>query len=228
MLTDMDFDLFAKQWDTTPLTAGNDPLALTVGSWRRAVATDYQVRWDSLADASRVPTAEDLELAQRIRAHYRGQLTLRALRTGRPLTSYQQALYEMLETQCYQNQHLGMLYRLPYFYAEDTAHEQLRMTCARVPDQREHKLCREIRVLTPLREILRSRRQKETMEYWFVDAQGHGAAWMVGLGNPLRSLVHALFQRPDVAVSAYFPVRIGTIRPGDAWAHFCIEQPELA
>lgn len=225
----MDFDLFAKQWDTTPLTAGNDPLALTVGSWRRAVATDYQVRWDSLADASRVPTAEDLELAQQIRAHYRGQLTLRALRTGRPLTSYQQALYEMLETQCYQNQHLGILYRLPYFYAEDIAHEKLPLTCSQVwPGQQERKLRRDTKSLTPLCEILRSRRQKETMEYWFVDAQGHGVAWMVGLGNPLRSLVHALFQQSSIAVSAYFPVRTGTIRSDDAWAHFCIEQPELA
>jgi len=200
-------------------------------AWRRAVETNYRVRWSGLAAAGDTPADHDRTLAQQIRAYYRGKLVLRALRHKQPLTKFQQALYDMLEHDQYQNQHIGMLYRLPYFYAEDTAHENLRAQCPSVDvlSKRLHRQLeqRDVYELTPLQQVLRSRRQGETMEYWFRNARGEAVVWFVSFRNPLRSMVDALWRRGPVEISACLSVRTGTAQPGDDWAHYCIDEPEL-
>ena len=228
----IDWDLFCDNWDQTPVCYKDDPLSRSVAAWRRAVDTNYRVRWISLESAE--PTDSDRALAHQIRQYYISKIAVCALRAERPLTSFQQNLYHMLETQQYQQGHIGMIYKLPYFYAEDQAHQELResltmVSALPITHNRESRqfIVKPLGVLTPQRKVLRSRRRQEIMEYWWADADRSPVLWPVGMTNPLRSLVEGLFVRGKVEINS--GCRISSMGRGhDQWRFLTVVDPELA
>lgn len=219
MIQTTDWDLLCNRWDETPMTLNQDPLAAAVAAWRRAVDTNYRVRWPSLE--SQEPLDQDHDLARQIRRYYLGKISMSALRAMRPLTDFQQALYHMLDTQRYQQGHLGMLYRLPYFYAEDQAHQELQISM----QSADYQLGQRDTVLSAQRRVLRSRRRREVMEYWWSDSDHRAIQWPVRLDNPLRSMVDALFEQGQVHLR--FHGRVMSLEH-TGWRYLQIESPELA
>jgi hypothetical protein len=197
-----------------------------VAAWRQAVRTNYRVRWTALE--SQTPVHEDRELAACIRQYYISKITLAALRGSRPLTDFQQDLYHLLETQHYQQRHIGMLCRLPYFYAEDQAHLEIRDSLRTVmaPHNDVSVVIGLTGTLTAQRRVLRSRRRQETMEYWWADHDCRPVLWSVGLVNPLRSLVEGFFQQGQVDLRATCCIE-STGQGQEAWHYLSLTEPEL-
>lgn len=221
MTKNFDWDALCGNWDRAPMEVTGDPLHQSIASWRHAVSTDYRVRWQPLSTVQ--VTDDDAELANAMRTYYLAKITMQGLR--RPLTNFQQSLYTMLESRQYENGHAGMLYRLPYFYAEDLAREELHMT-VRVTDNNKAPLPQG--PLRPLQTILRSRRRRDVMEYWFADSRHQPVVWEVDLANPLRSLVQNLWSRECLDLRAKFELidRASNSLHG-RWRYFMISSPEL-
>jgi hypothetical protein len=193
-----------------PVVFKEDPIALSCASYRRAVETEMAVRFQELDHCVTQP--EDYKMTDNLRQYYRNKIAVKSLTNTRPLTKFYHDLYELLlgETEL-QQRHIGMLHRLPYFYAEDMARVELRKKIADSgvkPDWIHNSLAqfggRETHMLTPVMTIFRSRKGRESYEYWFQNETGQPVLWSVLHGNPLRSVIQSVFERNSITVSAFF------------------------
>jgi hypothetical protein len=202
-----------------PAVFKEDPIALSCASYRRAMETEMAVRFQDLNQCITQP--EDHDMAERVRQYYRNKIAVKTLTSPLPLTPFYHDLYEMLLGDVeLQQRHIGMIYRLPYFYAEDQAREQLKQLIkdkSLTPDWIGNAIRqfagKETHALTPMIKIFRSRRGSEAQEYWFQNHVGQPVMWSVLNGNPLRSVVDSLFVQSQITVSAYFYV--GQVRGQD-------------
>jgi hypothetical protein len=99
---------------------------------------------------------------------------------------------------------LGMLYRLPYFYQEDLAldsifegADQIDMDGPLLYGVTTHT------ILTPIREVLKSRRGGDYIQFWFSDTSGHRCVYDVKSDNKLLSIFRSLFRQPELRVTCY-------------------------
>lgn len=158
-------------------------------------------RWIDLRDLQ--ASAHDHEMARVTRLYYRDSLTLAMLR-GQQLTAFRKALYEVVSGEVVMRQdHLGILYRLPYFYVEDQARLHLAQKnssnlCVTDSVLAEHM--NNLRTVHPVTKILRSRKIAEVMEFWWKDQLGDLVLWQVRTNNPLLFMVQALHQRAEVSL----------------------------
>ena len=179
-----------REKDRRPMTEKADPLAL---SWAA-----YQV-WTKFPQRRFVPLADieahdhDREMADATRRYYRDKLTMLALKSNTEPSDFQRELYDICTGGIIRECHRGMIYRLPYFYVEDTRRAELREHTLAQPgvDQSLARFAeKSTRELLPHSRIFQSRRSRETMEYWFHDTTTDEAVcWAVAYDNPLRSLV---------------------------------------
>ena len=110
--------------DTRPLMFQDDPIALSCASYRKSIETDMAVRFTELSSVT--ATDEDHDQAESIRKYYADRVVFRTLTNDKPLTAFYRDLYELVTRSVeMQRRHEGMIYRLPYFYAEDLAREEL-------------------------------------------------------------------------------------------------------
>ena len=196
--------------DTRPLEFLDDPIALSCAAYRKAVDTDMAVRFSELKLIK--ATDQDRELAEMIRKYYADRIMLRTLTNPAPVTKFYQDLYELVvQLSEVQHRHLGMIYRLPYFYVEDLAREELEkhfsnttvLNCQLTVDKETH-------VLVPVSKIFRSRKSSEVQEYWFRNELGQAVLWAVNHNNALRSIIESLWTRPGITVEALF--NVGQVR----------------
>lgn len=187
---------FDRKEDRRPLTEKADPLALSWAAYH--VWTKFpNRRWVSWNDIE--ANDHDREMATETRRYYRNRLTMRALkRTGEP-SQFSRDLYDICNGGIMREFHRGMLYRLPYFYVEDTGRASLIEHTLHQPslDDCPPAFLREPRTRELLRHsrIFRSRRSRETMEYWFHDEHtGDAVLWSVAYENPLRSMVEHVWR----------------------------------
>ena len=148
------------------------------------------------------------------------------------MTKFYHDLYELLlgETDL-QQRHMGMIHRLPYFYAEDMARVELRKKIADSgvePDWIHNSLAqfggKETHMLTPAMTIFRSRKGRESHEYWFQNESGQPVLWSVLHGNPLRSVIQSVFERNSITIQAFF--YIGQVL-GQDFHHYYVSDVEL-
>ena len=193
-----------------PVVFKEDPVVLSCASYRRAVETEMAVRFQELDHC--VTQLEDYKMADNLRQYYRNKIAVKSLTSTRPLTKFYHDLYELLlgETEL-QQRHIGMLHRLPYFYAEDMAREELYKKIAGSgvePDWLHNSLTQfsghETHTLTPVMTIFRSRKGRESHEYWFQNETGQPVLWSVLHGNPLRSVIQSVFERNSITIQAFF------------------------
>lgn len=198
-------------WKMRPLPF-TEALARSVRAHRDWVKSNHMSeRWPSLGML--VIDNFDRDQAEDIRRYYLDRLMFKKLQTGQA-TEFAQQLYPLLLSESRPlQQHLGMLYRLPYFYAEDRAHDAL---AQRYADHQPEELDEftaltqafaakeQAQRLRPVQQILRSRRSKEAIEFWFETEEGEPAMMSVATNNSLMTLMQGLFERPALMVHGYF------------------------
>jgi hypothetical protein len=204
-----EFEIQERARDRRPLTERADPLAL---SWAA-----YRV-WQKFPDRRWAPWSDleihehDHDMSRITRQYYRDRLAMRALKSPNEPTEFARDLYDICTGGVMRVCHTGLLYRLPYFYVEDTETDSLMdryPDCPGISDiVPAFLLARETRSLKPDCMIFRSRRSGEIMRYWFRDlGTGHPVSWNVKYDNPLRSVVDHLHRsRSSIVVSAQWRV----------------------
>ena len=215
---------------TKPAIFKEDPIALSCASYRRAMETEMAVRFLDLNQC--IAHLQDYEMADEVRQYYRNKIALKTLTSPQPLTQFYHDLYELLLGDVeLQQRHIGMIHRLPYFYVEDQAREQLQqlikdksLTSDWIGNAMLKFGCKEKHTLQPLMKIFRSRKGSEAQEYWFQNPAGQPVMWSVLNGNPLRSVVDSLFVRSQITVSAYFYT--GQVR-GQDFCHYYMSDVEI-
>ena len=184
-----------------------DPIALGCAAYR--VWTVNQVtRWMDFEHVTVVDA--DRELADRIRTYYQertNHILIDILKNGPTAVSeFRKKLSLIVHNQMheYTAQDRGILYKLPYFYHEDTALERLFAMNAPAEYYRslaDSKPQPQQFCLTLLDSVLVSRKHGETTQYWFRDdATPALYQWTVKNDNPLHSLVQSIVQRPKIDV----------------------------
>jgi hypothetical protein len=200
-----DFD-FVKWLDDKPkkppepIIYKHDPVALAMSSYRIWQTTG--MRWVGFEDL--VPLEEDIGRAAELRAYYAGQMTFAALKGAGLKTTFRQKLYAIV-TNChdYTKEDVGLLHRLPYFYEEDLALDQLATDFKSV----EVSVSKELRGVFSLhKKMLRSRRSGEYYYYWL---KQEGSPYLFKLvvksDDVLRSLVESVLDQPrDFTATAYY------------------------
>jgi hypothetical protein len=192
-----------KKRDTRPLNLPQDPLALSWASYW-ITKKNPQRRWTPLEELT--ASTHDIEMAEVTRKYYRDKIMMKNLR-GTPMTQFQQDLYDICNNGVVTHGHLGMLYRLPYFYEEDTTKQLLYANHQPVQGKTGGMAERRTKTLTPLSTIVRSRARNETIQFWFQDEGNALVLWSVLHNNPLRPLVESLVEKGTITVSAFFHLK---------------------
>jgi hypothetical protein len=182
--------------DNRPLGIEGDVLAKSCKVHRHytseTLASYSVMRWHDLSEVQ--PDAVDLDQADQIRYYYYNQLLMMGL-ANKPLTMFKQRLMGVVDrSRDLVHQDIGILYRLPYFYVEDTARDRLRETYPSSAAGRTHIPSCEDRPLRAVERILVSRRHNERDEFWFADQNNELVMWWVQKTNPLLSMVESIFK----------------------------------
>jgi hypothetical protein len=186
-----------------------DPIALGCAAYR--IWTENRTtRWMDFEHLT--VEAEDRELADRIRKYYQertNHILIDILKNGPTAVSeFRKKLSLIVHGQMteYTAQDRGILYKLPYFYLEDTALERLFSTNAPAEYygnsmDRYTQPC-QFR-LNLIETILVSRKHGETTQYWFRDDSTPALyQWTIKNDNPLHSLVQSIVRRDWIDVRA--------------------------
>jgi hypothetical protein len=163
-------DLEFAGTQSDPIIWQHDPLHLSCESYLLSLPSTHTTVVHRYMNLSRLrPSGLAMDLAERIRSYYLGTLSFQTLK-GTPLSSFRKKLYAFLmgEYQLKQDE-LGLLYKLPYFYADD---QQL-IEIAEQTESVDHVLMRDLswnEVLTPLKRVIRVPRSGERgdwVTYWW-------------------------------------------------------------
>ena len=183
-----------------PLVLKDDPVALSMASYR--VWTETGARWCNLEDVT--VTSNDRVSAEMLRKYYAGQMTFDALKGGGLKTPFRRKLYA-IATKCheYTKEDLGLLYRLPYFYDEDRALDQLITDFKSVEPSAKKELQG---VFSLHKRMLRSRRSGDYYHYWLKhEGSLHLFNMVVKSDDVLRSLIESLLAQPrEYTATAYY------------------------
>jgi hypothetical protein len=176
----------------------DDPVVLACASYRYYEKNSAD-RWRNFELVEVIE--EDRIKAEEIRRYYSQRLTFDAL--TRPVVSeFRTKLGAFLAgNHKITIDEQGLLYKLPYFYAEDTALDWITEQTVSAMPVRDPAL-RSI-TLTPLKKILKARRGQEMYQYWFKSAEGYGCVLPVLANNPLKSIIESLMYRDQLEISAY-------------------------
>jgi hypothetical protein len=194
-----------------PEIFSDDPLALSWANYRIR-----QTKESSLPDMKSCEvTDHDREQAQATRKYFQDRILMRMLK-NKPLTPFQAELYQMLLGEI-KHKHLGMLYRLPFFYQEDQQRRAV-MTRFQQPSQEQLIPLKNTQMtLTALSMIVVHRKNNNRIQYWFKNQDGHGVCWSVSSPNPLQPLVRALYDRADQGGSLSIVSSIRWIEKFGCW-----------
>jgi hypothetical protein len=169
----------------------DDPVALAWAAYR-VYLTNPALRWADFADVE--VTEQDRVQAQEIRSYYTGRILMDTMRSKKSMSEFRKKLYGLLigETGL-KKKDIGLLYRLPYFYVEDTALDQViaqteapKSALAQASVTGTFKLIKRIQV---------SRRSMEFVQFWL---QHHKktAPFMIAVkaDNPMLPLLESILQ----------------------------------
>ena len=191
----------------------DDPITLACASYRTWTEHPDQ-RWTEFDKV--VVWEGDRDTASELRAYYRDRTAhvlfdvLKHTNNQRPVSEFRRKLSLLVNNQLVITQaEIGLLHRLPYFYAEDLALDEIaRVTesVARSPGVYE--------VETPtgtfqlLKRVLRSRRSGEHYQYWFTSNLSPAAYLLsVKSDNPLRTLIESMLTLPSLQLKAQMFVK---------------------
>ena len=184
----------------------DDPVALSIQSyliWKSNPAR----RWVAFSEVGRV-TPEARQMAQELRTYFIHRNTMKVLR-GQTPTEFQYKMNGLLhDIRPLQHDELGLLYRLPYFWQEDLVLDQVFEGATDIdvkPAGPHLPVWRHVTVhakLTPIREVLKSRKSGDFVQFWFASMDGERYMYAVRADNSLISVFRSLFKRESMQVKA--------------------------
>lgn len=171
-----------------------DPVALACGSYRLFLET--KIRWTDIMNDVTVTDA-DHEQAALVRKYYSDRILMSAVAARGEMSDFRRKLYGLLIGQSgIKKRDIGLLYRLPYFYAEDTAMDQVMEQTETVPTNspRTRDVIGHFQVI---KRIPVSRRSGETVQLWLQKGTDT-VPYMIAskLDNPFLSLVESILEQP--------------------------------
>lgn len=198
-LTELDQPSTNVQKTPIKLNLGDDPIALAWASYLVYCATNGGQRWYDLGKVK--ADAECIAKAEEIRKYYRDRIMLQTLSNLWPQSEYRKRLYEILNgaTDIYESD-LGLLYRLPYFYVEDTALDRvIEQTNPHIDSAKSSSLLGEESVAeyTLLERVLQSRKRQEVVQFW-LKSSADSSLYMIAClsNNPMLHLLESVLKRP--------------------------------
>ena len=178
----------------------DDPLALSCASYR-IYKNEPARRFTNIEIVK--ATQEDRDQAQAIRDYYNQRYTMRALK-GQQLTEYQQKTAQFLSGLHHlTNDELGLLYKLPYFYDEDCAFEQVTEQTASVEYKHPYRSVITDYQLTPVVEIFKSRKGGELCCFFYRDQNGQGVKISCRSSDSIAYMLRSLFNQPTIHVRGH-------------------------
>lgn len=191
----MDFDSLNYYNETIKFT--EDPIVLACAKYRASIEGNF------FADIVSVEVVqEDRETAQKIKKYYSDRYAMMVLR-GFAMSEFRKKLYAIMNDNApIKREEVGLLYKLPYFYQEDIALENL----AVMPFEAVKKpLVSASTSLTPVTSYATKRKGDTGVHYWWKSSENYLVQWPVAGSNPLFSLVKGLYERQKpIALQATF------------------------
>ncbi len=187
--------------EAEPITFKDDPVVLACASYR-CWRENFTQRWLELGAV--VPNEQDRTTAEALKQYYRGRMTWQALKTGQNTTALRRKMAAIAAgTHVYTKEDIGLLHRMPYFYAEDLAQD--RVFAVTQDALAEPFGSAEFQgTLKPLERVLRSRRAGEYIDfYWTSDQSTAPYMLVVRADNPLISIIEALFKKPEIKIKSW-------------------------
>lgn len=203
---DLDTTLEQSRRESAALVLGDDPVALTCAAYR--YFKESGIRYTELGTA--IPTEADRTQAANLRKYYADRLLICTLKnkTEDGLSEFRRKLYGVV-TDTYQlkKSDIGLLYRLPYFYAEDTDIDHVVSTTT-VADFEEAKTEYQTGEFKLYKRVLVTRRYADYIHFW-LSKTASTCAYSVAVktDNPLLSLLESLLKQPVRLRYRAFPKR---------------------
>jgi len=189
------------------VTLSDDPIAMSCASYR--LWKESGSRW--LEIDQMVPNSDDRVRANEICAYYRGRLTWSVLKGQATVSQFRKKLHALVTDNLdITKDELGILYRLPYFYAEDTAvDEVIAVTDDSHMVSKIHGLTTPLEITSQfklLRQVLYSRRACEYHHYWLT-SDFDPAPFMIAVDtkNNMASLLESVLARPTQLTTLLYP-----------------------
>jgi hypothetical protein len=185
----------------------DDPVALAWAAYRVYLANPAN-RWADFADVDVIE--EDRVQAQEIRSYYTGRILMDTMKSKNPMSEFRKKLYGLLigETGL-KKKDIGLLYRLPYFYVEDTALDQV-IAQTEAPKSALAQATI-VGTFNIIRRVQVSRRSAESVQFWL---QHHKktAPFMIAVkaDNPMLPLLESILQSSlPISATAHFKIHRG-------------------
>jgi len=190
----------SRKPELPPVTFSDDPVALSIMSYLIWLKNPHR-RWVNLEEVG-TPTAEARAMAHDLRTYYTHRNTMKTL-MGQPVTEFQHKMISFLmELRPLTTDEQGILYRLPYFWQEDLALDRIFESAIDIGSEFPGGLTVHMTApLTPLREVLKSRKGGDFVQFWFVNSDGQRCLYDVGADNKLLSVFRSLFRQPSLQVT---------------------------
>lgn len=195
---------FTKEEKPAPLIKlPADPVACACASYRTWKENPAR-RWEDLETV--VVWQDDIEEAERLKKYYRETMVIEALKSSNGInrSKFRQKLAKLVVNELeITKEEIGLLMRLPYFYEEDQALDEIKAStdCSRVKYQGVQRTLVEC-TMTPLKKILVSRRAGDYYNYWFTDSDNTPYNLVIKSDNPLLKLFDNLYSRPTLRIHA--------------------------
>ena len=212
---DFDFRQDPKVYNNTsarkpePVLArfSDDPIALSIQSYLIWKNNPHR-RWVPVDEVGRV-TTEARQMAQELRTYFLHRNTIKVLQGQQP-TDFQNKMNGLLnDIRPLQQDEMGLLYRLPYFWQEDLALDQVFEGATNIdaepagPGLPIRRVVTTHARLTPIREVLKSRKSGDFVQFWFSNMDGQRYVYAVRADNALISVFRSLFKRESMQVKAH-------------------------
>lgn len=198
-----EFEKALEPLTATVVTFKHDPIVLACASYRTWVV--YGSRWRDLDQMNPLP--EDYDMATKVRNYYRAKITWEQLKSSdpfqRPMSDFRKKLMGIIEgTHQITTKDLGILYRLPYFYAEDTAKDAVFEGYSTVELSRDNQHTGTY-TFGLVSEILVSRKRYESVQFWLRSEELPVPCVVVAQKeNTLLPLLQSVVRRGPIQLSA--------------------------
>lgn len=195
------FDDWVSAAEKSVVKLNEDPFALAAASYRYWVEGKGRYRGFDTVEVQQ----QDRHRGNEMRCYYRGRLVFSQLRSTspNPVSEFRQKLWGLCEgTIDLQQKDIGLLYRLPYFYAEDLAHDRIFLD---LPSYTViHTVAHDVTETFELQQqVLISRRSRDVHQYWLrTSATSVPCQISIAADNGLRPLLESVLHRGPVALRA--------------------------
>jgi hypothetical protein len=189
----------SRKPELPPATFSDDPVALSIMSYLIWLKNPHR-RWVNLAEVG-VPSDEARRMACELRTYYTHRNTMKTL-MGQPITEFQHKMISFLmDTRSLTTDEQGILYRLPYFWQEDQALDRVFESATDLGSEFPGGLTVHMTAtLTPIREVFKSRKSGDLVQFWFANSDGQRCLYDVRADNKLISVFRSLFRQPSLQV----------------------------